>query len=196
MVVEPVVLEGSCIRLEPLGAEHLPRLIEIGTGTDIFAWYTTPVRTAQDMRAFVDTALSEQEAGTAMPFATVERRSGLVIGSTRFAGIDQVHRRAEIGWTWIAPDWQRTAANTEAKYLMLRHAFEVWGCNRVEFKTDSLNVRSRAALQRIGATEEGTFRNHMVTASGRLRHSVYFSVIADEWPVVRAGLEAKLERAH
>ena len=186
------MLEGTHIRLEPLGAKHLPRLVEIGTGTDIFQWYTTPVHTAEEMLEFVNTALSEQAAGTALPFATVECRSGLVIGSTRFAAIDLIHRRVEIGWTWIAPDWQRTPANTEAKYLMLRHAFEVWGCNRVEFKTDSLNGRSRAALKRIGASEEGTFRNHMVTASGRLRHSVYFSVIREEWPVVRAGLEAKL----
>jgi RimJ/RimL family protein N-acetyltransferase len=195
IVVEPVVLEGATVRLEPLGTQHLERLIEIGTGTDIFQWYTTPVQTAEDMRAFVETALIEHAAGTALAFATVERSSGLVIGSTRFANLDRLHRRVEIGWTWIAPAWQRTAANTEAKYLMLRHAFDVWDCNRVEFKTDSLNVRSRAALRRIGAVEEGTFRNHMVTASGRLRHSVYFSVIREEWPVVRSELEAKLRRS-
>ena len=116
------------------------------------------------------------------------------MGSTRFANIDRANRRLEIGWTWIAPEWQRSAINTEAKLLMMRQAFEGWGANRVEFKTDSLNTQSRAALRRIGATEEGTLRNHMVTASGRLRHSVMFSVIREEWPSVnrRAGLAAKL----
>jgi RimJ/RimL family protein N-acetyltransferase len=195
MVLEPVILEGATVRLEPLGRQHLERLIEIGTGTDIFQWYPMPVHTAEDMRAFVEAALTDQGAGTALPFATVERHSGLVIGSTRFANVDRPNRRVEIGWTWIVPAWQRTAANTEAKYLMLRHAFDVWGCNRVEFKTDSLNVQSRAALSRIGAVEEGTFRNHVVTASGRLRHSVYFSVIREEWPAVRSKLEAKLRRS-
>jgi RimJ/RimL family protein N-acetyltransferase len=116
------------------------------------------------------------------------------VGSTGYLNIDRQHRRLEIGGTWIAPEWQRTACNTEAKLLQLTHAFETLGCNRVEFKTDSLNERSRAALLRIGATEEGTFRNHMVMPDGRLRHSVYFSVIESEWPRVRVRLEALLER--
>lgn len=194
MVTAPVVLEGEAVRLEPLRPDHLARFIEIGTGTDIFKWYAHPVQTAEDMRAFVGTALAEQAAGITVPFATVARAKDLVIGSTRFANIDHANRRLEIGWTWIAPDWQRSAINTEAKLLMMRHAFEVWGANRVEFKTDSFNDRSRAALRRIGATEEGTLRNHMVTASGRLRHSVMFSVIREEWPAVRTALEAKLAR--
>jgi RimJ/RimL family protein N-acetyltransferase len=192
IAIEPVVLEGEHVRLEPLTRDHVARLIEIGAGTDIFTWYTHPVRTADDMRGFVDTALREQAAGLTVPFATVSRADGLAIGSTRFANIDRAHRRAEIGWTWIAPAWQRSAVNTEAKYLMMRHAFGVWGLNRVEFKTDSLNERSRAALLRIGAMEEGTLRNHMVTASGRLRHSVMYSVTREEWPGVRGGLERRL----
>ena len=192
MGIEAVVLEGEHVRLEPLRAEHSARFIEIGTGTEIFQWYTHPVRTADDMRAFVDTALREQSAGVTIPFATVARADRLVVGSTRFANIDRANRRLEIGWTWIAPPWQRSAINTEAKYLMMKHAFDVWGANRVEFKTDSFNQQSRAALRRIGATEEGTLRNHMVTASGRLRHSVMFSVVREEWPAVRVGLEAKL----
>jgi RimJ/RimL family protein N-acetyltransferase len=194
MVIEPVVLEGEHVRLEPLGTHHLSRLIEIGTGSDIFQWYAHPVRTEDEMRAFVDTALREQAAGVTLPFATVARTDGLVVGSTRFANIDRANRRAEIGWTWIAPGWQRSAINTEAKYLMMQHAFGVWAANRVEFKTDSFNERSRAALRRIGATEEGTLRNHMVTASGRLRHSVMFSVVREEWPRVRSDLEAKMKR--
>jgi N-acetyltransferase len=194
MIVQPVVLEGENVRLEPLSLEHLPRLAEIGLQADIFRWFTEPVRTRAGMRKFIVTALEEQAAGKSLPFATTDKQSGLAVGSTRFMNIEPAHLRVEIGGTWIAPEWQRTAINTEAKYLMMRHAFETWGCNRVEFKTDSLNERSRRAISRIGAKEEGIFRNHMVTASGRLRHSVYFSVIRKEWPQVKATLEAKMER--
>jgi RimJ/RimL family protein N-acetyltransferase len=131
-------------------------------------------------------------AWTALPFALIEKSSGRVIGSTRYANIERVHHRLEIGWTWVARRWQRTAMNTEAKYLLLRHAFERLKCIRIELKTDSLNDRSRAAILRIGAREEGTFRNHMITASGRIRHTVYFSVIDSEWADVKARLEARL----
>jgi N-acetyltransferase len=194
MIVQPVVLEGQNVRLEPLSLDHLPRLAEIGLGDDIFRWFTEPVRTPAAMRRFIEVALEEQAAGKSLPFATIERRSGLAVGSTRFMNIEGAHLRVEIGGTWIAPAGQRTAINTEAKYLMMRHAFETWGCNRVELKTDSLNERSRRAIVRIGAKEEGIFRNHMVTDSGRLRHSVYFSVIRKEWPEVKAALEAKMEK--
>ncbi|MBP1601939.1 MAG: Acetyltransferase, family, partial [Acidobacteria bacterium] len=112
-----------------------------------------------------------------------------VVGSTRFANIDRANRRVEIGWTWVSPPWQRSFVNTEAKYLMLKHAFEVMRCIRVEFKTDSLNQRSRAALLRLGAKEEGTLRNHMITSTGRYRHSVYFSIIDSEWPDVKRSIE-------
>ena len=192
--LEPILLEGDHVRLEPLSMDHLPRLLEIGLEGDIFRWYTHPVRTPEDMKAAVVFALDEQQAARALPFATVERGTGLAVGSTRFMTIDRPNRTVEIGYTWIAPAWQRTAINTEAKYLMMRCAFDDWGCNRVGLKTDSLNERSRRAIARIGAKEEGTLRNHMVTASGRLRHSVYFSVICEEWPDVKASLEAKLSR--
>ena len=125
-------------------------------------------------------------------FATVERSSGRAIGSTRFMNIDRANRRVEIGSTWIAPPWQRTAVNTEAKYLMLRHAFEVWGCMRVELKTDALNQKSRNAILRIGAKEEGTLRRHLVTWTGRVRDTVYFSILDDEWPEAKRKLENKL----
>ena len=190
--LEPVVLEGDHVRLEPLTMAHLPRLVEIGLEDDIFRWYAQPIRTPEEMKAFIATALEEQQAGKSLPFATVEGGPGVVVGSTRFMTIDRPNRTVEIGYTWIAPPWQRTAINTEAKYLMMRCAFENWGCNRVGLKTDSLNERSRRAIARIGAKEEGMLRNHMVTASGRLRHSVYFSVIREEWPEVKAALEAKL----
>jgi RimJ/RimL family protein N-acetyltransferase len=187
-----VVLDGVHVRLEPLSLDHLPALIEIGLEPDLWRWTTQVVRTPEEMAEYVRGALAGQAAGRALPFATVEKPSGRVAGSTRFAAIEPLHRRVEIGWTWLAPPWQRTVLNTEAKYLMLRHAFERWGCVRVEFKTDVLNMRSRQALLRIGAKEEGILRSHIITATGRVRDTVYFSVTASEWPAVRAALEAKL----
>jgi RimJ/RimL family protein N-acetyltransferase len=138
-------------------------------------------------------AIAAADAGTEVPFVTVERATGRPIGSSRYMNIVADHRRLEIGWTWVGTAWQRRGANREAKLLMLEHAFEVLGCHRVEFKTDSLNERSRAALLGIGATFEGIFRNHMVMPEGRLRHSAYYSVIDDEWPRVKAALVAGLD---
>jgi RimJ/RimL family protein N-acetyltransferase len=146
------------------------------------------------MREYLDTALVARDVGTAVPFATVARETGEVIGSTRFGAIAPEHGRVELGWTWIARPWQRTAVNTEAKWLMLRHAFEVWGCTRVEFKTDGRNARSRAAILRLGATEEGVLRRHTRTAAGYLRDTVYFSILEDEWPAVSDRLQARLVR--
>lgn len=194
MMVEPVTLEGAHVRLEPLSLAHHAGLTGVGLDEELWRWIPAPVRTPDEMRAYIETALKEQAAGTALPFATVERRTGCAIGSTRYGNVDRLNRRVEIGWTWIARPWQRTAANTEAKYLMLRHAFETLGCIRVELKTDSLNERSRNAILRIGAKEEGTFRNHMVTSTGRIRHTVYYSIIESEWPAVKARLEEKLSR--
>ncbi len=192
MAVSPVLLEGAHVRLEPLAKGHLAGLAEVGLCEELWRWIPTPVRTPEEMAAYIEAALNEQERGLALPFAIVEKATGRAIGSTRYANIDRTHRRVEIGWTWVAREWQRTSINTEAKYLLLRHAFETLGCMRVELKTDSLNERSRAAILRIGAREEGIFRNHMITASGRVRHTVYFSIIDSEWPAVKAGLEAKL----
>jgi len=192
MDIRPVVLEGAHVRLEPLSLDHLPALTEIGLEPDLWRWTTQLVRTPEEMEEYVRGALAEQAAGRALPFATVEKASDRVAGSTRFGAIEPLHRRVEIGWTWLAQRWQRTVLNTEAKYLMLRHAFERWGCVRVEFKTDVLNTRSRQALLRIGAKEEGILRSHIITATGRVRDTVYFSVTASEWPAVRGPLEAKL----
>jgi RimJ/RimL family protein N-acetyltransferase len=192
MDIAPVTLQGRCVRLEPLSMMHLDALCAVGLDERLWQWSPRrPVRTPADMRCYIQHALDQQAGGTAVPFATIHTQAGAV-GSTRFAEIDRDNRRVEIGYTWIAPPWQRTAVNTEAKYLMLRHAFETLGCVRVELKTDSLNERSRHAILRIGATQEGVFRNHMVTWSGRLRHSVYFSIIDREWARVKADLEAKL----
>jgi N-acetyltransferase len=192
--LEPVTLSGARVRLEPLAAGHIDALADVGLDPAIWTWGIAPVSSRADMRDYVETALSWQRQGTALPFAMVDAATGRAIGSTRFAAADAANRRLEIGWTWITPAFQRTPVNTEAKYLMLRHAFEALGCNRVELKTDALNEASRRAMLRIGAREEGTLRRHMVVAGGRLRDTVYFSVIRDEWPEVKARLEERLAR--
>jgi RimJ/RimL family protein N-acetyltransferase len=192
MKVVPVTLEGRHVRLEPLAKAHLAGLAEVGLDEELWRWIPTQVRTAEEMAAYIETALQEQERGGALPFAIVDKATGRAIGSTRYGNIDRTHHRVEIGWTWVSWEWQRTAVNTEAKYLLLRHAFETLGCIRVELKTDSMNEKSRAAILRIGAQHEGIFRNHMITASGRIRHSAYYSIIDSEWPAVKARLESKL----
>lgn len=192
MVWTPVVLEGRHVRLEPLTLDHLPGLCAVGLDPELWRWTTAHVETDSDMERYVRDALALQEQGHALPFATVERASGRVVGSTRFGSIARPFRRVEIGWTWVARPWQRTAVNTEAKYLMLRHAFEDAGCIRVEFKTDVLNERSRAALLRLGAHQEGVLRSHVITERGRVRDTIYFSILASEWPGVKTALERRL----
>ncbi len=194
-MLSPVTLTGRVVRLDPLTTEHVDALCAIGLDPELWAWSTARMPDEAAMRAYVETALRWQAEGSALPFVTTERQSGRVVGSTRFANADHANRRVEIGWTWIAQPWQRTAVNTEAKYLMLRHAFEHMGCIRVEFKTDALNARSRAAILRIGAREEGILRSHMLVDDGRRRDSVYFSIIESEWPAVRARLEERLAQS-
>jgi RimJ/RimL family protein N-acetyltransferase len=192
LIPQPVILEGRTVRLEPLAHPHHAGLCEIGLDPDLWELIPYRVTTPDEMAAYIQTALDAQKAGTALPFATVHAASGQVIGSTRFMNIDVPNRRVEIGATWLGAPWRRTAVNTEAKYLMLRHAFETLGCIRVELKTDVLNQRSRNAILRIGAKEEGILRQHVVTWSGRLRDSVYFSILDSEWPRVKQDLEQKL----
>jgi RimJ/RimL family protein N-acetyltransferase len=192
MIVSPVILEGRHVRLEPLAKAHLAGLAQVGLEEELWRWIPTQVRTAEEMAVYIETAIEEQKRGVSLPFAILEKATGRVIGSTRYGNIDPQHHRVEIGWTWVGRDWQRTAVNTEAKYLLLRHAFETLGCIRVELKTDSLNEKSRAAILRIGAQQEGIFRNHMITASGRIRHTVYFTILDSEWPTVKARLESRL----
>ena len=192
MNVVPVVLEGRHVRLEPLSQAHHADLAAVGLDEELWRWIPTPVRTPQEMSGYIQTALEEQSRGVSLPFALIEKTSGRAIGSTRYGNIDRAHHRVEIGWTWVAPPWQRTGVNTEAKYLLLRHAFETLGCIRVELKTDSLNERSRNAILRIGAREEGTFRNHMITSTGRIRHTVYFSILDSEWLGVKSGLQSRM----
>jgi RimJ/RimL family protein N-acetyltransferase len=189
MDLSPRVLEGTHVRLEPLGPHHIAGLCAVGLDPEIWRLTIAKVDSPVAMERYVAQALAEQRSGMALPFATVLRTSGQVIGSTRYHSPTPAHRRVEIGWTWLGRAWQRTAANTEAKYLMLRHAFEQWDCLRVEFKTSSLNQRSRAALRRIGAVEEGVLRSHMINEDGTVRDSVYFSILLDEWPSVKLRLE-------
>jgi N-acetyltransferase len=193
-IVAPLTLEGSVVRLEPIRPNHAQLFWEAAKDAldDIFRWIPYSMKTPADFESLVDKAFEEQERGESIVFATVERSSGRVVGSTRFMNIDRANQRVEIGSTWIAPAWQRTAVNTEAKYLMLRQAFEVWQCVRVELKTDALNQKSRNAILRIGAKEEGTLRKHLITWTGRIRDSVYFSILDTEWPEVKETLEAKL----
>jgi RimJ/RimL family protein N-acetyltransferase len=193
-IVTPVTLEGSVVRLEPLRREHAGIFWEIAKDSvdNIFEWYPYRMQTREDFLHVGEKAFQEQERGESVVFATVERTSGKVVGSTRFMNIDRANRRVEIGSTWIAPAWHRTAVNTEAKYLMLRHAFDEWKCLRVELKTDALNQRSRNAILRIGAKEEGTFRKHLITFTGRVRDTVYFSLLDTEWLEAKSALEQKL----
>ncbi|MBO0912610.1 MAG: GNAT family N-acetyltransferase, partial [Acidobacteria bacterium] len=174
--------------------EHAPELWEIVKDhlEGMFKWIPYRLGSLEDFERFSSRVLDEQRRGLSVPFATVERNSSRIAGITRFMNIDFPNRKVEIGSSWIAPPWQRTAVNTEAKYLMLRHAFESWKCLRVEFKTDALNQRSRQAILRLGAKQEGTLRKHMVSWDGRQRDSVFFSVLDTEWPAVKGGLEQRL----
>ena len=192
--LEPVSLTGRIVRLEPLQLEHVPPLAEVALDPSLWQWTLARPTSEADLRDWASATIANRDAGTELPFVTLDAATGRPIGSSRYMNIDLEHRRLEIGWTWVAPAWQRTGANREAKLLMLTHAFETVGCRRVEFKTDSLNEPSRTALLGIGAAFEGIFRNHMVMPGGRMRHSAYYSVIDEEWPAAKAGLEASLRR--
>ena len=192
MILTPTTLEGPTIRLEPLTLAHLDALLVVAQDPELWRLTVSVVTSRESLEEYVREALVEQQAGTALPFVTILRATGQVIGSTRFGNAVPIHRRVEIGWTWVGRPWQRSGANREAKYLMLRHAFECWGCLRVEFKTSALNQRSRRALLGIGAVEEGILRHHMINADGSLRDSVYFSILSEEWPAVRGRLEERL----
>lgn len=195
MVVEPITLTGRFARLEPLRLEHAADLYEASRDPDI--WTYMPIRQPQslaEMRSHIEEALRSQEAGATVPFATISLEHGRAMGATRYLTIMPHDRGLEIGWTWLSPAIQRTGVNTEAKYMLLRHAFEDLGAIRVQLKTHHLNVRSQRAIERLGAVKEGTLRNHMIMPDGSYRHSVYYSVIEDEWPGVKARLEMKMGR--
>jgi len=194
MRVEPVILDGDRVRLEPMRRDHLDDLAEAGKHEELWRWTSNKATTRDTMSEYMEAALAGAADGNAVPFVTIDKPSATLVGSTRFGNIDPVNRRVEIGWTWISPTFQRTYVNSEAKYLMLRHAFDVWDCVRVELKTDVLNDKSRAAMLRLGAVEEGVLRRHILTYTGRFRDSIYYSILDHEWPAVRARLEARLRR--
>lgn len=194
MDAAPVTLEGKRVRLEPMKAEHLDALTEAGAFEELWKWTRNYAHTPESMKEYVDDALAEAAKGAALPFVTIDKETGKVIGSTRFANFDASNRHVEIGWTWITPSYQRSYVNSEAKYLMLTHAFEVWKCARVELKTDVLNMKSRNAMLRMGATEEGALRKHVLAYNDRWRDTIYYSVLDTEWPGVKARLKGFIDK--
>ncbi|MBA3694557.1 MAG: GNAT family N-acetyltransferase [Acidobacteria bacterium] len=192
MKIEAVTLEGKSVRLAPLKLEHLSELYEAASDESLWLWTANIIKSREDMLSYVETALDEQTRKVSLPFVTINKSANKIVGSTRFGNIDVKNRRVEIGWTWINPKWQRSFVNTEAKFLMLTHAFEIWRCVRVELKTDALNEKSRNAILRLGAKEEGILRRHQITDAGRFRDTVYFSIIDSEWQTVKANLTDKL----
>jgi RimJ/RimL family protein N-acetyltransferase len=190
MNVQPVTLDGTRVRLEPLSIGlHRAGLMQVMLAPELWKWTLANVRTGADLDRYLETALKEQVEERSLPFVTFDKVSGRVAGSTRFGNIERTHRRVEIGWTTVGVEFQRSYVNTEAKYLMLRHAFETWGCIRVELKTNALNTKSRNAMLRIGCREEGTLRRHAISELGVPRDTVYFSILDSEWPDVKARLE-------
>jgi len=192
--VMPVTLDGSRVRLEPLEDRHLEDLTRVAYDDAVWRWITGLPMDEAGFRAWFDLARANAEAGTEVPFATIDLESGRAIGSTRFMTITPEHRRLEIGWTWVGTAYQRTGANREAKFLQLRHAFDTLDAERVEFKTHARNERSRGALLGIGATFEGVLRHHTIMPDGSNRDSAFYSVLGAEWPAVKARLEALLAR--
>lgn len=195
MIVWPVTLTGQVVRLEPLTIEHTADLTLAGQDESIWQYMLYgSIHTHDQMRAWIQDLLDRQKAGTDLPFAVVLLKTGRAIGATRYLEIRPEHRGLEIGGTWYAVDYQRTPVNTECKYLLLKHAFEALGCIRVQFKTDLRNERSQRALYRIGAIKEGILRNHMIMPDGTFRDSVYYSILASEWPKVKTRLEEMMKR--
>ncbi|HLS47466.1 MAG TPA: GNAT family N-acetyltransferase [Gemmatimonadales bacterium] len=191
--LRPVTLEGKVVRLEPLGPEHEPALLAVAQDERIWRYTIHDPRTPEAMRAYVGSALSDRDRGEALPFVVFLRETGEIIGATRFHAISAPNRGLEIGFTWYAPRFWRTRVNTECKYLLLSYAFDRLGCIRVELKTDSRNDRSRNAILRLGAVEEGTLRSKVIMRDGHRRNAIYFSILDHEWPGVKQRLEGLLD---
>ena len=193
--VQRVTLQGKYVRLEPMGEHHIPGLTEIGVGQDFWGFMLYgDMKTEADMRNWVLDILEREKQGGDLPFVAIHMESGRVAGATRYLNIMPKDRGLEVGGTWYGLDFQRTAVNTECKYLLLTHAFETLKCIRVQIKTDSLNVRSQTAIERIGAVKEGVLRNHMILPDGRIRHSVFYSILDSEWAGVKKNVEAMLAK--
>ena len=193
--IKPVVLTGNHVRLEPMTLEYVESLAEIGVGHDFWDFMVYgKMENAEDMRGWVSDILARASKGTDLPFVAIHLASGRVAGATRYLNIMPNDRGLEVGGTWYGLDFQRTAVNTECKYLLFRHAFETLGAIRLQLKTDSRNERSQRAIERIGAVKEGTLRNHMILPDGVIRHSVYYSILDSEWGGVKKRLEERLAR--
>jgi len=194
--VEPVTLEGRHVRLEPMARDRAePIAVALAAAAaDGSMWESkvTTIPRPEGMRAYVDQALAEFDAGVSLPFVTIDRESRRAVGTTRYMNIEAPHRRLEVGTTWIGRSFQRTAINTEAKYLMLKHAFESLRCIAVDLRTHEKNAQSRAAIERLGARLDGILRNHRIMPDGTLRNTAAYSIIDAEWPAVKARLEARL----
>ncbi len=190
--IESIVLEGRFVRLEPLERHHEGDLNAIAGNPEIWSSFTSDLAVPENMRAWIEKALANRAIGTEQPFVTIDRARGTIVGSTRVMDIQEAHDAAEIGATWLGRAWWRTAFNSESKYLLLRHLFDTIGCRRVCLKTDLLNERSQRAIERLGAAREGVLRKHMIVQGGRSRDSVYYSIIDDEWPPIKARLEQNL----
>ena len=195
MEVKPVVLTGRYVRLEPMTEEHVRGLAELGIGQPFWDFMVYgKINSVDDMRNWVRDVLARAEKGTDLPFVAIHLESGRVAGATRYLNIMPNDRGLEVGGTWYGPEFQRTAVNTECKYLLFAHAFETLGCIRLQLKTDSRNERSQKAIERIGAVKEGVLRNHMILPDGYYRHSVYYSILDTEWPDVKKRLEEMMHR--
>ncbi|MDE3104601.1 MAG: GNAT family N-acetyltransferase [Acidobacteriota bacterium] len=188
---ETPTLTGRLVRLEPLGLHHLPALEAVALDPRIWRYMLVDVRTPQQLRSWLEAALAMQASGNALPWATVVQATGQVVGSTRFVDLDRKHGTVELGHTWIAPALHGSGLNPEAKLLQLTYAFETLGLRRVALKTHHENLQSQAAMRKMGATQEGIFRNHFVMPDGSQRHSVWFSITREDWPQVKAALAAR-----
>jgi len=187
LIVTPITLTGKHVRLEPMTEAHIPALTEIGAGRDFWHFMLYgDMKTEADMRNWVRDILSRKQD---IPFVVVHLASGRVAGATRYLNIMPNDLGLEIGGTWYGPEFQRTAVNTECKYLLLKYAFESLGAIRVQLKTDSRNLRSQKAIERIGGMKEGVLRNHMILPDGTIRHSVFYSILDSEWEGVKGRLE-------
>jgi RimJ/RimL family protein N-acetyltransferase len=187
--ITPITLEGTWARLEPLGEQHVDDLVVAADEDDIWTWMPIRLKTADDIRSWMASAHADQAKGTALPFAIIDRATGKAVGSTRYMDIQPANRGLEIGWTWLAKQVRRTLVNTECKYLLLCHAFDVQGAIRVQLKTNARNERSRTAILRIGALYEGILRQQMILPDGSYRDSAYYSIIDSEWPELKTRLE-------
>jgi len=191
MKPQRITLDGKLIQLKPLELTDLEKLAEVGLEPDLWKWTPHVLKTIDDLKDYLRDALEKEREGKALPFVIVEKSSGKYVGCTRYGEINVHHRRLEIGWTWVGKNWQRKGINSEAKFLLLQHAFEELKCLRVELKTDRINEKSRTAIERIGAKQEGILRHHVINHDGRIRDTVYYSITAEEWPDVKQKLEQR-----